>query len=109
MTTYTHSIPTAELDQDLRELAQRIDCTPDELSAIIEGDQTGTDYTDDDGLTDEGRETLMLQMAHSTEHDLIDSATNEVIRTAIFDETVESWQASAEGHIEVDGRTVYVR
>lgn len=110
MTSYTHTTPAPALHADLVELAQRLDCTPDELSAIIEGDQTGTDYTDESGhLTAEGRETLMLQMAHSAEHDLIDSATNETIRTATPYETVESWQASAEGHIEVDGRTVYVR
>lgn len=39
---------------------------------------------------------------------LCDSTTNETIREATQDETVASLMASAEGHIEVDGRRCYV-
>jgi hypothetical protein len=40
--------------------------------------------------------------------DLMDSETNEPIRTATVNELVESANAGAEGHILVNGRRCYV-
>ena len=40
--------------------------------------------------------------------DLTDSETNEVVREATLDETIESVQAGPEGHIAVAGRRCYV-
>ena len=84
------SIATASLDQ-----------LTDELAAA------GWDSTQKDAGS--AREAV-ARLAHETQgpFDLCDSETNDVIREATEEETVESVCAGPEGHILVEGRRCYV-
>lgn len=77
-----------------------LDQLTDELAAA---NQASTESC----IAEARRSVAMLTHEHQSP-DLRDSETNDVIRRATEDETVESVMAGREGHILVDGRRCYV-
>lgn len=61
-------------------------------------------------LVDVARNTTRIigNTTPMADHDICDSETCETLRSATIEECAESRAAGPEGHIEIDGRRVYV-
>lgn len=86
-------------------LTQAGQASLDELNAEL---GAAGHYSGNTELYDARAAIAHVLYVHSGPFDLLDSETNDVIREATYQETVDSLLASPEGHILVDGRRCYV-